>query len=70
MWKGIKCAVWRIKKASSGTVCQGIKFLCTKCDKIFVTIKIDIKQMIEKQLKMEKHQEGLIKGLEDMKRER
>ncbi len=58
-----------LKKSASGVICQGIKFLCSKCDKIFVTIKCDIIQMMEKQVKMERKQEEMVKDLEAVKRE-
>ena len=74
-WVHIKCGkvtnslYGELKKATSGAVCLGVKFLCTKCDKIFVTLKKDIKKMIEKQIEMKKQQEVLTEGLKEVKRE-
>ena len=74
-WVHIKCGkvtnslYGELKKPTSGAVCLGVKFLCTKCDNFFVTLKIDIKQMIEKQIEMEKQQEILTEGLKEVKRD-
>jgi len=75
-WVHIKCGkvsnllYGELKKAASGTtLCLGVKFLCTKCDKIFVSLKIDIKRMMERQNEMERKQEGLAESLKVVKEE-
>src|SRR6267154_1300241 len=75
-WVHIKCGrvsnllYGELKKAVSGTtLCLGVKFLCTKCDKIFVSLKIDIKRMMERQNEMERKQEGLAESLKVVKEE-
>ena len=74
-WTHIKCGkvsasmYGELKKAASGMTCQGIKFLCAKCEKVFVTMKADIIKMLEKQEVMEKKQEGLSMGLGAVRKE-
>jgi hypothetical protein len=74
-WVHIKCGkvsnvlYGELKKVAAGAVCQGIKYLCMSCDKFFEKVKIDIKQMIEKQMELELQQEKLAKGLEEAKKD-
>src|SRR3989442_696450 len=74
-WTHIKCGkvsasmYGELKKAASSMTCQGIKFLCAKCEKVFVTMKANIIKMLEKQVDMENKQEGLSVGLGAVKKE-
>ncbi len=74
-WVHIKCGklsnafygeLQDVIKAGGG---QGLKFLCISCDQFYEGIKVDIRQLIEKQRELETKQETLTKGLDSVKRE-
>ena len=64
-WVHLKCGkisvsmYGELRKLASGSIVNGIKFLCTKCDKAYAAIKCDLVKMIEKQNKMETSQAEL-----------
>jgi len=57
-----------LKKATGGGGGKGIKFFCIECDKMFESVRIDLKQMIDKQLKLESKQNDFEEDLEEVKR--
>jgi len=57
-----------MKKVAGGTGCQGIKFFCSECDKLFEKIRIDLRFMIDQQSKFEIKQSTFEKGLEEMQK--
>jgi len=75
-WIHIKCRklsnvlYGELKKATTVTsTCPGIKFLCQSCDRIFEKFRNNMKQIVEKQLEMERKQETLLMNLADTKKE-